>query len=113
MEKENNREKDITQNQAVRCQNHTVLCFKIPMESALCNSVCTLPLQSVLSPGYYSGLAWEYERLANSHVQDVHHELPNAHTHAVSLAAGQDVTVPMDSCWQEAPPPPKPTEKPL
>lgn len=83
------------------------------MESALCNSVCTLPLQSVLSPGYYSGLAWEYERLANSHVQDVHHELPNAHTHAVSLAAGQDVTVPMDSCWQEAPPPPKPTEKPL
>lgn len=51
MEKENNREKENTQNQVVGCQNHTFLCFKIPMESALCNSVCTLFLQSIPIPG--------------------------------------------------------------
>lgn len=111
MEKENSREKDNTQNQRVGCQNHTLLCFKIPMESALCNSVCTLSLQSILKQGYSSDFAWEYKRLANSHIRDVHHKLPNAHKHAVSLAAGQDVIVLMDSCWEEVPPPPKATKK--
>lgn len=49
------------------------------MESTLCNSVCTLFLQPIFIPGHSSGVAWEYECLANSHVQDMHHKLPNAH----------------------------------
>lgn len=70
-------------------------------ESALCGSACTSSLQSICIPGYFSDFAWEYERLADSHVQDMHHKLPNAHKHVVPLAAGQDVIVLMDSCWQE------------
>lgn len=57
-----NREKDNTQNQVVRCQKHTFLCFKIPMVSALCNSACTWSLQSILIPGYSSDFAWEQSR---------------------------------------------------
>lgn len=60
-------------------QKNTHLCFKISMESTLCNSVCTLFLQPIFIAGSSSGFAWEYECLANSHVQDVHHKLPNAH----------------------------------